>query len=368
MWYLDNMSNTHDPDPLGEPDAGFPESNPFSGDFDEDAYNSQAESSKGLTTSTDESAQAMSAADRASRADQFRLAKLARVSHRRRVRLPMFLFVATCLSAFWVGVTQWSVAPAYPPIRQAILAHWQDGLLYMGCLIGILLAHEMGHFIMTLVYRVPASFPYFIPFPFSPIGTMGAVIGMDGMEADRKEIFDIGLAGPLAGLVVALPVMWIGVTHLDLTQPAYGAYAVDVPWGVRLVFHWLQPTGYVPGKLIWCSQLNAYFMAGWVGLLVTGLNMLPVSQLDGGHVTYSLFGRGAHWIARGFILIAIAYIVIGQQWNWVIMLLLVLFIGPDHPPTRNDNVPIGRVRYFLGCVSLAIPVLCFAPKLMVIYP
>jgi len=280
----------------------------------------------------------------------------------------MFLFVATCLSAFWVGVTQWSVAPAYPPIRQAILAHWQDGLLYMGCLIGILLAHEMGHFIMTLVYRVPASFPYFIPFPFSPIGTMGAVIGMDGMEADRKEIFDIGLAGPLAGLVVALPVMWIGVTHLDLTQPAYGAYAVDVPWGVRLVFHWLQPTGYVPGKLIWCSQLNAYFIAGWVGLLVTGLNMLPVSQLDGGHVTYSLFGRGAHWIARGFILIAIAYIVIGQQWNWVIMLLLVLFIGPDHPPTRNDNVPIGRVRYFLGCVSLAIPVLCFAPKLMVIYP
>ncbi len=368
MWYLVSMSNSNDTPPFDDPEFSTPDT---SGSTNQSFIDAEA---AGPMISADDNPLAtepdsVTAEDENARAaEAFRQQLLTRLSRRRRVRLPLTLFLLTCLSTFWVGATHWSVAPAYPPFRQAIVAHWQDGLLYTVCLIGILLAHEMGHFTMTLVYRVSASFPYFIPFPFSPIGTMGAVIGMDGTEADRKEIYDIGLAGPLAGLVVAIPVMWYGITKLDLTTPAYGAYALDVPLAVRFAFHWLHPAGYSPGKLIWFSQLNAYFMAGWVGLLVTGLNMLPVSQLDGGHVTYALFGRGAHWIARAFILVAIGYIVLAQQWSWVVMLLLVLFIGPDHPPTRNDYVPIGRVRYVIGCLSLAIPLLCFAPKLLVLYP
>jgi len=102
-------------------------------------------------------------------------------------------------------------------------------------------------------------------------------------------------------------------------------------------------------------------LAGWVGLLITGLNMLPISQLDGGHVAYALFGQGAHVLARIVLLGAIAFIVLAGAYNWLIMLLLVMMIGTDHPPTRNDHVPLGRWRYALGLASLTISVFCLAP-------
>lgn len=289
-----------------------------------------------------------------------------RTGRPRRVRLPVLLFLATCLSTFWVGANQWAPFPNYMPTRQALVAHWQDGLVYMACVLAILLTHEMGHFLATLRYRIPASFPFFIPFPISPIGTMGAVIGMDGMRANRKEMFDIGLAGPVAGLLVALPIMWIGISRLDLTHPVYGPYAVDLPLIMRLALGIIQPSGYEPGKLIWFSQLNPYFMAGWVGFLITGLNMLPVSQLDGGHVIYTLFGKRSHWIARGFIVVSCFYIVFMGQWQWTLMVLLVLFIGPDHPRTRDDQVPLGTFRFLFGCFGILIPLFCFAPRLLIL--
>ena len=214
----------------------------------------------------------------------------------RRVRLPVILFVATCFSTFWVGANHWLPLPMGTPVRQMLIAHWMDGLIYMACVLAILLTHEMGHFLATVRYRIAASLPFFIPFPISPIGTMGAVIGMDGLRANRREMFDIGLAGPIAGLLVAVPIMWIGVTKLDLTGTVYGPFAVDLPLIVRITLSYVQPPGYEADQPIWYSQLNPYFMAGWVGFLITGLNMLPVSQLDGGHLVYTLFGRRAHWI------------------------------------------------------------------------
>ncbi len=284
----------------------------------------------------------------------------------RRVWLPLTLFIVTCLSTFWVGVNHWLPIPADGGVRQALLAHWGEGLTYMGCVLAILLAHEMGHFLMTLRYRIPASFPYFIPFPISPIGTMGAVIGMDGLKADRKELFDIGLAGPLAGLVIAIPMLWIGIARLDFNQVEYGPFAMDLPLMARMMLHYIQPAGYTTESVVWFSNLNPFFMAGWVGLLITGLNMLPVSQLDGGHVVYTLFGRKAHWIARTFIVSAILMVAISGRWTWIPMILLVLFIGPDHPPTRDDHVALGRVRTVLGFAAMLIPVFCFPVRLMII--
>lgn len=226
---------------------------------------------------------------------------LARRSFRvrpRRKLLPLNLFILTCFSTFLAGATQWHTwqflvteplqVGSLMPLRTAILIHWQDGLIYTACVLSILLTHEMGHFLATLRYRIPASFPYFIPLPVvSPIGTMGAVIGMDGMRADRREMFDIGIAGPLAGLVVAIPITWIGITQLDYTVPVSGPYQFDSPLAVRMMMDTIQPAGYQPGQMTAHSQLNPYFMAGWVGLLVTGLNMMPVGQLDGGHITYA---------------------------------------------------------------------------------
>ena len=295
----------------------------------------------------------------------------------RRKLLPLSLFILTCLSTFLAGSTQWNTwqflvteplqVGSMMPLRTAVLINWQDGLIYTACVLSILLTHEMGHFLATLRYRIPASFPYFIPLPvISPIGTMGAVIGMDGMRANRREMFDIGIAGPLAGLVIAIPITWIGVAHLDLTTPVSGPYQFDSPLGVRWIMDAVQPPGYQPGQMTAHSQLNPYFMAGWVGLLVTGLNMMPVGQLDGGHITYALFGRKAHWIARVFMGVAVLSMIVGAASpGLALMAGLVLFmIGTDHPPTSDDTARLGFGRIALGFFSLAIPILCFAPQLI----
>ncbi len=282
---------------------------------------------------------------------------------RRRVTLPVVLFVVTCLSTFWAGVTGWQPMLFDSPFefRRLILRNWDQGLIYMTCVLAILLTHELGHFFATVLYRIPASLPMFIPFPITPIGTMGAVIGMDGRIANRKEIFDIGIAGPIAGLVAAIPILWIGIAHLDLSGPVYGMERYDCPLLIEWMIRWLRPDqGWVTE--IRTSQLNAYFMAGWVGLLITGLNMLPVSQLDGGHVIYALFGRRAHWIARGFVFIAILYIVVGDALIWSPMVVLVILLGTDHPPTADDSVQLGTFRTLLGYLSLLIPLLCFPPR------
>lgn len=307
--------------------------------------------------------------------DSTELTAVARPRQRRRA-LPLILFLVTCVSTFFVGATLWwpqfyfwmcMRQESLLPLRQTLVGHWQDGLVYMGCVLAILLTHEMGHFLATLRYRIPASYPYFLPLPINPLGTMGAVIGMDGLRANRRQLFDIGIAGPLAGLLVAIPVMWLGIQQLDFTQPATGPFKLDVPFAVRWWLDAAQPNGYTPGQVIAQSQLNACFMAGWVGLFVTGLNMMPVSQLDGGHVTYTMFGKSAHWIARVFMLFTVFGMVFGlvSRLLWL-MVLLTLLIGTDHPKTSDDDVELGWTRTMLGFCSLSIPFLCFAPKFILL--
>lgn len=316
---------------------------------------------------------------------------------RRRVGLPLFLFAATCLSTFWagswagiiemhaVGAKQvgedrlfvlkegWVEEPAVGQGRPgpgeaatplngfAILGRWWDGVVYMLAVMAIILSHEMGHFIQAVRYKVPASFPFFIPMPFTPLGTMGAVIGMQGSKADRKELFDIGLTGPLAGLVVAIPIAWYGIM---IAEPApvspHGAftYIFGDPLLFKLIIKYLHPE-LKPGMEL---AANPIYLAGWVGMLITGLNMLPVSQLDGGHVSYALFGRYGHWVARAFMVVAILYVAFARVYGWAIMLLLVMFIGVDHPPTSNDQAELGWPRRIVGALSLAIPIFCLSPN------
>lgn len=285
---------------------------------------------------------------------------------RRRWFLPVALLLATCLSTFFTGAAQWdplrSLAGSGLDYRQTIIRNWEQGLLYMLCVIAILFAHEMGHFLMTLRYRVPASLPYFIPLPLTPLGTLGAVIGMDGKKANRRQLFDIGLAGPLAGLAFAVPILIAGVWTMDLTVAPTGTYVMDIPIFARWLFEVLQPHHYHNGMFLTSAQLNPLFMAGWVGMLVTGLNMMPVSQLDGGHVLYTLFGRAAHGMARALIFCLIVYVVFWDANIWAVMLVLVILIGIDHPPSADDTVSLGWFRRLLGYASFAIPILCLPPK------
>lgn len=279
--------------------------------------------------------------------------------------LPAVLFIATCLSTFWVGAAKYEPLAAMGDWRlmwATIAGNWQEGLTYMGAVLAILLTHEMGHFIQTVRHHIPASYPLCIPVPINPIGTMGAVISMDGMRANRKQIFDIGIAGPLAGLVVAVPILWIGVEKLNLDTPLGPR---EIQLNSPLIVHWmmdyLHPEWSNKAEWIGISQVNPWFMAGWVGMLITGLNMLPISQLDGGHTLYGLFGKRSHTYARGFVVLAIIYVVINleQAAIWTPMLILVILMGVQHPPTADDRVDLDDIRWTLGVASLAIPIICF---------
>ena len=233
----------------------------------------------------------------------------------------------------------------------------------MSAVMSILMAHEMGHFLQAVRYKVPASLPFFIPMPLPPIGTMGAVIAMPSSRADRRQLFDIGISGPLAGLVLAIPIAWFGiqtarVETIPVDQPAGSGLVLQDPLLFKAFTSLLHPE-LKPGQDL---ILNPLLLAGWVGMLITGLNMLPISQLDGGHVAYALFGRfTAHLLAWAMVAAAIIFIVATGQYGWVLMLALVVYIGPAHPPTSNDRVPLGWGRRLLGLASLLIPVLCFVP-------
>lgn len=283
------------------------------------------------------------------------LETLLRARPRPRVRLQGLLFVLTCLTTFAAGCVGWQpVVLGIDDIAADIVAHWPRGIAYAAAVMAVLGAHEAGHFIAARMHRIPATLPFFIPVPILLTGTMGAVIGMEGSRADRRQLFDIALAGPLAGLVVAVPLLAWGM----LVGQADDAN----PFALAPLARWMQ--GIVRPDLSATATVapNPLSMAGWVGLLVTGLNMIPISQLDGGHVCRAVFGRYGDWVARGVLLAAMAAVVVFGHYNWVVMLVLVTLMGVDHPPIRDDGRPLGAFRTALGLAALLIPVVTFMPE------
>ena len=288
---------------------------------------------------------------------------------------PLIWFGLTLLSVFFVAALNFM--PLFywlPPgfgetqfdaigLRATILKNLDQGITYMLCSMGILLLHEFGHYVATRIYRIPSTLPYCIPCPISPVGTFGAVILMDGRQADRRQIFDVGLAGPIAGLILAIPIMWHGVSTLDLSEPGYGPFEIELPVLAKLMFEWSHPGVEAPDMVVF-SQLTPTFVAGWFGLVVTGLNMAPMGQLDGGHVTYCLFGKAAHWIARVLMVLVIAYQVYMESMMFILMIIMIMAMGLEHPPPRADSVKLGPMRLVIGIVSLIIPFLCLAPTII----
>lgn len=280
----------------------------------------------------------------------------------RALLIPSLLLAATALSTFSCGAARW-MPLLYMDSAQRLLdvmaQHWREGLLYTAAVLGILLTHEMGHFLVAVRYRVPASLPLFIPVPVSPFGTMGAIIAMQGGRADRRQTFDLGIAGPLAGLVIAIPVTCWGVLQWEAASAPASTDAVGLhaPLAFDLVVALLRPELSGHGVLF-LSEMNPLLMAGWVGMLVTGLNMLPVSQLDGGHVCHGLIGERSRWVGRSLLVASIAFVVLSEQYGWVLMVVVVTLLGTDHPPTADDSVRLGWPRALLGWLSLSIPVLC----------
>jgi membrane-associated protease RseP (regulator of RpoE activity) len=254
---------------------------------------------------------------------------------RRRVLLPIVLFLATCYTTYRVG-----------------------GFIYAGPMLFILLCHEFGHYLQARRYHVPASLPYFIPMPAGPLGTMGAVIAMSGRFGNRRSLYDIGITGPLAGLVPTLILAVVGLQMSTLGPiPTDGGTVLGEPLLFKALSHWIW--GELPANQDIMLHPLAY--AGWVGILITSVNLFPIGQLDGGHVLYALLREKAHFVATLVLGLALVAVVWTHSMQWSLMLLLLILMGPKHPPTANDHVPLGTGRIILGWLTLLFPIIGFTP-------
>ncbi len=270
----------------------------------------------------------------------------------RRLWLPVGLFVATCLSTLFAGTLM-------AESGQGLLHMLNGGLMYAVPLMTILICHEAGHFLQARRYGVYTSYPYFIPMPLGFIGTFGAVIAMDPRIANRRALFDIGISGPLAGLVPTLVFCVLGLQWSEI-KPGHDLFGDPILF--KQIAIWLKgpiPEGYA-------IYTHPVAFAGWVGLLITSINLLPIGQLDGGHVLYGLLRTKAHRVAWLFLLAAAGAVLYqsmqtGRPSPWFLMLLLLTLMGPIHPPTANDHVPLGAGRIALGWATLAFFPLGFTP-------
>jgi membrane-associated protease RseP (regulator of RpoE activity) len=291
----------------------------------------------------------------------------------------ILLFILTILTTMVTG----AMLIGYDPF-----ASWSDlsmGASYSFALLSILLGHEMGHYLAARYYKVNVTLPYFIPF-FVPFmfhpGTMGAFIKMRSSIPDKKALFDIGIAGPLISFILSTAFLIWGFSHLPDKQgvldyissihPLDNKDGLNLVLGNTLIFDWLSSAfgiKHLPMNEVYHFP---YIFAGWFGLMVTALNLMPIGQLDGGHITFSLFGDKARLIAIGtfiiFILLNVYLISNFHSFIWILWIFLILiFIRFRHPPTLDDSIKIDLKRKILGYFAYIIFIISFSPLPFHIY-
>ncbi len=306
--------------------------------------------------------------------------------------LHALLFVATAITTtisgiVWVGAPDFDNASSPPAtsgglstilllpwyyLSGVISLAWQalthpallaPGVKFSVSLLAILTAHESGHYVFCRYYGVDATLPFFIPQPPGLLpGTFGAFIRMKSVVPTRKALFDIGLAGPLAGFIVIVPVAFAGILtiqHVNIPPGVNPGLTFNDPLLFRLMARAFKID-------LDSSLINPFYLAAWVGLLVTALNLMPVGQLDGGHGTFAAFGKTAHyWIGRiAFITMAIIS-VLGWFWHgspsgFLYVILLAIMLRVRHPQPEQME-PLGTMRVVIGIITLVVFALCFLP-------
>ncbi len=306
-----------------------------------------------------------------------------------RWKLNLVLFVATVFSVFLTGARYVDEGPG-PVGWRDTLRSLPSGWSFAVPLLAILLTHEFGHYIAARIHKVSASLPFFIPLPrFSPFGTMGAIISMRGRIRSRDALLDIGASGPLAGLVIALPVLIIGLAHSRVGP----AELHGVQEGQSLLYIALKRMvlGSIPdGQDVFLGPMA---FAGWTGLFITALNLIPIGQLDGGHIAYALFGLRQNRAARFLHLALLGMFVLNlvrfmipvvreHAWSWshagqafgnalpwlvwfILLKLIMRAGGQDHPPTEPGE--LSPLRKGIALFSLILFVLLFMPTPMAQY-
>jgi len=288
---------------------------------------------------------------------------------KKRLWLNGLLFLLTCVSATFVGMS-WSVSYTGGGTIDAdsgmssLAGMMKDphiislSIIYAAVLLGILLFHEFGHYLACRHYGIDATLPYFIPAP-TLIGTMGAFIKIKSPITRKRQLFDIGAAGPLAGFVVSLPALIVG---LMLSTPVPPLPREDaILFGEPLLLKMLENIIFRGTPEPFDLVLHPVAFAGWVGILVTALNLFPVGQLDGGHIFYSLFGVKSRMAGRlmlaGFICMGIFFWV-----GWFVWAVLIAFIGLKHPRVMDEAVPLSPGRKWIGALIVLIFIFSFTPE------
>jgi membrane-associated protease RseP (regulator of RpoE activity) len=228
------------------------------------------------------------------------------------------------------------------------------GLPFSLTLLTILMAHELGHYLACVYYDVDATLPFFLPAPTPFTGTLGAFIRIRSAIYSKRILFDIGVAGPLAGFVFLIPALGVGLAFSKVIPGInhQGSIQLGTPALEWLLQRWIFPG--VPAADIY---LHPVARAAWVGMFATALNLLPVGQLDGGHIVYALLGRSHKWITQTFLL---ALLPMGRWWSgWWFWAALLFFFARKHPPL-HDQTEIGGERVRLGILALIVFVLCFS--------
>ena len=303
----------------------------------------------------------------------------------------LILFILTGISVVFAGTFFEYRGPLTTDLNQLLphlLPTLYRGMAFAASLLAILLAHEFGHYLAARYHRSAVTLPYFIPFPFSPFGTMGAFIQLKEPPKNKRILLDIGIAGPLAGLVFAIPILFLGL-YLSQTDklPIFLAqgqaislegnsllymimkFIVFGEWlpapvnlgGINPLIYWLryfftgQPVPYGAVDVL----LHPVAWAGWAGLLITALNLIPAGQLDGGHILYALFGKRSR-IVLPFILVAL--IILGTVWSgWWLWAFLIFLLGRSHAEPLDQITTLDSRRKALSVFGLIVFVLVFTP-------
>ena len=282
---------------------------------------------------------------------------------RHRWRVHVVLFLITLVLTTGVGALHYLSFISEFGRREVPLA-WGlivDGLWYSLTLLGILGAHEFGHYYFCRRYNIDASLPYFIPAPIPLTGTLGAVIKIREAFPNRTVLFDIGVGGPIAGFLVLVPALLVGMRMSEVVPVPTGDSVFYL--GEPLLFQfvaWMQF-----GSLTEDMTINIHPMvfAAWFGMLATALNLLPFGQLDGGHITYATLRRWSTPISLLTVGVAIVMTYNSTSWMFMtlMMLVMLLLLGPRHPRVIWEEEPLPLSRHVIAVVALIIFILCFTP-------
>lgn len=309
-----------------------------------------------------------------------------------RLWLHLLLFALTVITTYFSAMGQLSAG-------EGDLGWWSSGsLAFSLALMAILGSHEMGHYVLARIHKVDTSLPYFIPMPIVGAGTLGAVIRIRGRIPHRNALVDIGAAGPLAGLAVALPLLFWGLGHSQVVDspslastsfPGEGSLWVLLQklfaWAMETLTHAAPAAELEPVKqahiifgdslvmqgLTWLAVgplpegkdvlVHPVVIAGWFGLLVTLLNLMPIGQLDGGHLTFALFGPRAQWVGKAFALVLL-FVVVFISAFWAVWLLVASkLVGFGHPEVVEPQAPLSRGRKWICALCFVALIGCAMP-------